>query len=284
MNRKKVGGLSLMSKYYVHHEGKQCGPWSVEEIHRKLETRECAWTDYLYDDLKKDWVVVMEYPPLAKLYRSQNPAGRPVVFELGPSGRLKQAPTEPPDIVSSPNINPEEWFVLKGESKYGPFLYLDLVHMLQDKKLLEYDYVWNLKLEGWRRVADIPEFSEAQIRSLRETGLSKISKVFFRRRYARATFGSSIVMHNNKEIFKGQTLEISAGGAGVVMASGSFEPGQKLFLHFKAGDGVPPFNATCEVVSRHHLDGENFRYGLKFVNISQSVQKAIKKFTDKQAA
>lgn len=278
MNRRKV-----MSKYYLHHNGKQCGPWSVEEIHRKLEARECAWTDYLYDDLKKDWVVVMEYPPLAKLYRSQNASGRPMVFEVAPSGRLMPAPTEPPE-VSSPNINPEEWFVLKGETKYGPFLYLDLVHMLQDKKLFEYDYVWNLKLEGWLRVADVPEFKAEQIRSLRETGLSKISKVFFRRRYARANFGSSIVMHNNKEIFKGQTLEISAGGAGVVMEAGNFEPGQKIFLHFKAGDGVPPFNATCEVVSRHNLDKGQFRYGLKFVNISQSVQKAIKKFTDKKAA
>jgi hypothetical protein len=271
-----------MSKYYIHHEGKQYGPWSVEEIRRKLETQECEWTDYLYDEGKKDWVLIMEYPPFDKLYHPPQAQGRTMIFEVGPTGHLKPAPTAPPD-VSAPAVNPEEWFVLKGETKYGPFPYLDLVHMLQDKRLFEYDYVWNLKLEGWRRIADVPEFQEEQIRSLRESGLSKISKIFFRRRYARATYGSSIVMHNNKEVFKGQTLEISAGGAGVVMSTGDFSTGNQIFLHFKAGDGVPSFNATCEVVSRHDMGDGNFRYGLKFVSISQSVQKAIKKFTDKAA-
>lgn len=282
--RLEVADETGMSKYYVQHNGKQYGPWSVEEIHKKLECHECDWTDYLYDESKKDWVVIMEYPPLAKLYRSTNSAARPVVFEVGPTGKLKQAPTEPPEPCSNPQINPEEWFVLKDETKYGPFLHTDLVDMLQDKKLFEHDYIWNAKLEGWRRVSDVAEFTPDNIRKLRDNGLSKISKVFFRRRYARAHFGSSIVLHNNKEVFKGQTLEISAGGAGVVMSTGAFEIGQKIFLHFKAGDGVPPFNSTCEVVSRHEIKNGEFRYGLKFVSISQSVQKAIKKFTDKKAA
>ena len=70
------------------------------------------------------------------------------------------------------------------------------------------------------------------------------------------------------------------------MDGADFEPGQTLFLHFKAGDGVPPFNAICSIVSKQFVEEplKPIRYGVKFTSISHSVQKAIKAFADKKAA
>ena len=49
-------GEYLMQKYFVHHQGKQTGPWPVPEILQKLENKELLWTDYVYDTTTLDWV------------------------------------------------------------------------------------------------------------------------------------------------------------------------------------------------------------------------------------
>ena len=54
------------------------------------------------------------------------------------------------------------------------------------------------------------------------------------------------------------------------------------------GDGVPPFNAVCEVVSKEYIsDLRNrtspIRYGLKFKTLSTETQKFLKDFTKRAA-
>ena len=61
-------------------------------------------------------------------------------------------------------------------------------------------------------------------------------------------------------------------------------PGQKLYLHFKPGDGVPPFNAVCEVVSKRYIEGLNskktpIRYGLKFVDLDEGTKDFLMQYT-----
>lgn len=66
-------------------------------------------------------------------------------------------------------------------------------------------------------------------------------------------------------------------------------PGQTLYLHFKPGDGVPPFNAICEVVSKQYVEGVKeknapIRYGLKFTSISPTTQKFLQEFAKRSEA
>ena len=121
--------------------------------------------------------------------------------------------------------------------------------------------------------------------------LPEVSQIFFRRRHKRVQYGGTILVHDNKKVWKGQAVEISEGGAGVVMDNSLIVPGQELFLHFKPGDGVPPFNAVCEVVSKQYVFGVKdpkapMKYGLKFKDLSNDTQKAIKEYSrsSKQAA
>jgi len=250
-------------RYIVHHLGQQKGPWSTEEIVQRLQKKELEWTDYVFDEQKRDWVMLLDYHAFADQFQ-----------------KWKQ-PTTP--VASKPPPESAEWYILRDENKYGPFLYLELIKMLQEKKLFEFDFVWNRhKMESWKRISEIDDFQPGKIREVKEGGGPELKDVFYRRRHGRAKYGASILLHNNKEVWHGHSMEVSAGGAGLVIESDEIQVGQNLFLHFKAGDGVPPFNAVCVIVSKYKTKGKSVRYGVRFTSISQSIQQALKKFTDRK--
>src|SRR5207253_697807 len=110
-----------------------------------------------------------------------------------------------------------------------------------------------------------------------------------RRRHVRAKYGTTLIVHNSKNVFRGTTFEISAGGAGILIENPNLQPGQSLFLHFQPGDGVPPFNAVCQIVSKQYTK-ERFsssvpvKYGVKFTTLSQSVRESIKNYASLKTA
>jgi len=251
-------------RYIVHHLGNQKGPWSAEEIIKHLEKKELDWTDYVFDEVKRDWVMLLDHAAFSEQFRKWR---QPLVAS-----------------DQKPPADSAEWYILRDENKYGPFLYLELIKMLQEKKLLEFDYVWNRqKMESWQRISEVKEFQEEHIRQIKDLGGPELKDVFYRRRHGRAGYGASILLHNNKEVWQGKSMEVSAGGAGLLIDSDEIQVGQNLFLHFKAGDGVPPFNAVCVIVSKAAVKGKTIRYGIRFTSISQSIQQAIKKFTERKA-
>jgi hypothetical protein len=256
-------------RYFINHEGLQKGPWTIEEIKQKISSNEINPMDYVFDEDRSDWVVMMAYAPFTSFLKPGGP-----VEAKAPA----QAPAGPESAESK-----DDWFVLRGDSKYGPFKYLDLVKMLQAKQLFEFDFVWNKSMSSWIRISESENFQPEKIKQLKSAAGPEAKDVFYRRKHARVQIGASILLHNNKEVWKGRSVELSSGGAGLVIPSHEIQIGQDLFLHFKAGDGVPPFNAVCKIVSKANLKNKEFRYGVKFTSISQSVQVAIKKYTDKAA-
>ena len=269
-----------MSSFYVSHNGEQSGPWTLEDIAGKVNRNEFTLMDYVYDEEKQDWMTLMEFAPLAIKLQDQKPKSAPP-----PLKGTKQH--QPIDIPINDDTH-REWYILKGENKFGPFAYTDVVRMLQQKAVYEFDFAWYPGLQAWKRIAEFEDFSPGKIKGLKETSMREIEEVFFRRRHRRVVYGGTILVHDNKTVWKGKGVEISAGGAGVIMENAMVVPGQTLYLHFKPGDGVPPFNAICEVVNKRFVDGVReknapIRYGLKFVNISQSTQKFLHDFTNRKA-
>ena len=266
-----------MERFYLTQNGKPVGPWALNEIIKNLKSNGLAWTDYLYDEAKQDWVLLMDHPALLSHFRE---TGGVSAKGATPSPKNPQSKGKPEELS-----NDKEWFVLKDENKYGPFTFVDLVKMLQDKNLYEFDYIWNSGFTNWKRVSECEEFRPEKVRALRGSGHPEIEEVFFRRRHARARYGASLVVHNNQKVWKGESLEISPGGCGLFIENSLLEPGQTLFLHFKAGDGVPPFNAICQIVSKQMSTNGSaqVKYGVKFTSISRQVQLAIKGYTDNAA-
>jgi len=271
--------VSMQTLFYVSLNGGHVGPYTVETIVQKIEAGEHVWTDYVYCEAKADWVVAMDHPGFADKFQS-SAVKSPKVEEH--TVMTAAAPAH------DDKYKEKAWYILKEGNNYGPFSKLELVQMLQEKTMFEYDYVWHSKLNAWKRVAELEEYSAESIRAMKESGLSEIAEVFFRRRHARASYGCSLIVHNNKTVFKGRSMEISSGGAGIMIDNPNLQPGQNLFLHFQPGDGVPPFNAVCTVVSKQMVKDtksalDSVKYGVKFTSISQSVRESIRQFTQKAA-
>lgn len=260
--------------FYVTHDGVQQGPYTTDQVLQLLNSNELQWADYCYDEASGEWVPLLQHQMFAS--KMQNSAS--------PKMTLKQ---EISRANGSHEPNKKEWYALKEENRYGPFSYLEVVKMLQERTIGEFDYLWYEGLANWARVAELEEFAPDKIKQLQISGMADISEVFFRRRHARANYGASLIVHNNKKVFKGSSLEISAGGAGIVIEGAQFTAGESLFLHFKPGDGVPPFNAICKVVSKREIEnGKNrvWRYGVEFTSISDVVQESIEEYAKRAIA
>lgn len=275
--------------YFVSHEGKQQGPFSIEIIVNKIKNSELTLVDYIFDQEKNDWVLMMEYPLLARQLQDNKPSAPPQSKNY-PEPSYDEGKTDPAIVhrfensLTQPVFFSAEWYVLKGENKFGPFSYGEIIRMLQNKVVYEFDFAWHSGLSHWVRIAELEAFKPTQISKIKDSDMPEISEVFFRRRHRRVRFGGTILIHDNQNVWKGTGVEISAGGAGVVMENSMVVPGQVLYLHFKPGDGVPPFNATCEVVSKQYVEGVKdrktpIRYGLKFTAISSSTQNMLSEFT-----
>lgn len=262
-------------QFFVARNGQQEGPISLDEILKRVKAKTLDVSDYLYDEAQNDWVMLMAYPRLSDGLKSLKPPAPPAAAQKASEPKSER--------------QPNEWFVLKGDNKFGPFAYTELIKMLQDKSIFEYDYVWHAGLPAWERVASLSEFAPEAIRGFREnSGQQGLNEVFFRRRHARAEYGASILIHDNRHVYKGRGIEISAGGAGLVIENAVLEPGDKLFLHFKPGDGVPPFNATCEVVSKRYTNVSDktapVQYGVRFTHIATHTQQILNDFAIQKVA
>lgn len=263
----------MQDKYYISHAGQESGPYNISEIIEKVKTNEFSFEDYVFIDDTQEWILLINVPDISSCLPKEKPPS-PMPDSKSQSEEIS-APKDP--------FNDAEWFVLKGENRFGPFTYTDLVRMLQEKALFEYDYVWYEGMNSWSRIAEIHEFNPNQIKKLKEIATSEISEIFFRRRHARVKYGSSIIIHDNIKIWKGESIEISEGGAGIVMSNSTIAPGQTLYLHFKPGNGLPTFNAVCEVVSKQFLkniknENATLKYGLKFLSVNSQGKDSIKEY------
>ena len=253
-----------MQTYFVAHDGIQSGPWTLSEISAKLSEKSLDWNDYIYDEKKVEWLLLLEFPLLTGLFNQsfRNPiqSNKPIVHNQDP-------------------LRDRAWYILKQNDNYGPFSKNEMIQMLQSKTLFEFDFIWKQGLASWKRLSEIAEFQPEEVRKVFEaTPNQHESAIFFRRRHARLQYGCSIILHDQKKIFKGQSLEISEGGAGIVIENVEFKLNQQLYLHFKPGGQVPAFNAICRVVSK-----SGSKYGVNFVHIAAAAKDSISKYTKKAA-
>lgn len=165
-----------------------------------------------------------------------------------------------------------EWFVLKGELRFGPFSYADMVRMLQEKVIFGFDFGWHGGLSGWKRISDIADFQESAIRNLVKDPKAKRA-IFAERKHSRHPHTGDVIIHDQQNWWKGQAFEISGGGVGIEVENTTLIPGQQIYLHFKPFENFPAFNAIGEIVSKRYVEDIKsasmpLRYGVRFVSVS----------------
>jgi hypothetical protein len=247
-------------RYLVSHQGQESGPFTLDEIVGQLRAKKLELFDYIYNEAANDWVLLLEHEPVVQMLKSNKPIRAPEV-------KAAKEPSEHAIV---------EWFVRKGENRFGPFSYVDVLRMLQQKIVFPFDFIWHAGMEDWRRVVQLTEFSESTIRSLlQEDGMEG---VFVKRQFKRHEFNARVIIHDNFKLWTGQGFEISQGGVGVRLSNALIVPGQQVSAHFSDKDNWPAFNAFCEVVSHKIGTPEtSSEYGLRFVSMSQDVQDELRK-------
>jgi len=253
-------------KYLVSHQGQQLGPLSLAEIVEQVRAKTLDVFDYIYLESQQDWVILLDCPELAAQLKANKP-------------------TTPPSIGATSSANTAhnivDWFVLKGEHRFGPFSYVDVVRMLQQKTVYPFDFVWHAGMAEWRRVAELKDFTPEAIRRLfgeAQKTSGESSGPFIQRRFRRKKYSARVIVHDNLSLWQGHGVEISKGGVGIRMANSIIVPGQKLHLHLSQSEDWPAFNAICEVVSKKYVnDSSPVEYGLRFLSMSQEVQEEFYK-------
>lgn len=251
-----------MYKYFVAHQGIQSGPWTLDEVSAKLTDKNLDWNDYIYDEKNEEWILLLEFPPLTSLFNRsfKNPinSAKPVIHQQDP-------------------LRDRAWYILKQNDNYGPFSKNEMIQMLQSKTLFEFDFIWKQSLVSWKRLSEVDDFTPEEVRKVYEQVAPLADNdVFFRRRHARTEYDCSLILHDQKKVFKGKSLEISEGGAGIVIENVEFKLEQQLYLHFRPGSQVPAFNAICRIVSK-----SGSKYGISFIHIAAAAKVSISKLTAK---
>lgn len=197
------------------------------------------------------------------------------------TGQAEEVPTETPSQMAAEAAS-AEWFVQKGNHRYGPFSYMGLVKALQEKSIYEFDFVWKSGMERWVRLAEHEDFRAEKIRGLRDK-VKESSGVFFHRRHPRIPFDSEVIVHDNRSVWMGRAYEGSVGGSGLVIENATLVPGQVILLHFAAREGLPAFNALCEIVSKKYVKEIRdpkapVSYSVRFLKMDAGAEPAVQEY------
>lgn len=273
----KIFGEAMFKsqKFYVAQNGLQKGPWSVDEITKKISSKQLEWTDYIYDEKTEDWIHILEHPQFTQVLNSS--FKNPITHQVNQNTAKAVV-----DVLRE-----RCWYILKQNSNYGPFSKFEMIQMLQTRTLFEHDFVWKNGMAAWKKLADIKDFCTQEIKEIYDSVCDDVAvmpaaqedNIFLRRRHARAQYQSQLVIHDRSRVIRGTSFEISAGGAGLIIDGTDFPINYQLNIHFQPSKEVPAFNASCTIVSKN-----NNRYGVRFDHVSTGVKDSISKYTKKKAA
>ena len=146
----------MQTEFYIYVNAKQMGPYPIGEVVKMMESRQVDPSDYIYVEEKADWIFLMDYEPLKN-------KGAAV------GSKKSHVKTKSEGEDHSEATDPHEWYILKGENRTGPFAFIDLIKMLQEKSLYEYEYVWRPGMDSWQRVAEVVDFKPDKIRDLKRS-------------------------------------------------------------------------------------------------------------------
>jgi hypothetical protein len=176
------------------------------------------------------------------------------------------------DIKTS-NSSSTDWFVLRGESKYGPYDYSSMIEMIQNGELSDYNFVWAPHLEKWTVIVEVADFSKDRLRLLIETN-DPLVKFFEKRKFPRRKSTIPVYAHNNHVFCDGETVTISEKGGLFLLNNPLLSPGERVLLHFKKTDENPiSFNALGEIKRKNYSKNRlNIKSGLLYIVRFNEVQ------------
>lgn len=275
------------TEFFVSKGEQQLGPWTVQEIAAKVAAGEVAVTDYAFDEAKNDWVALFQCDAFQEHMRAQKPKAPPKADSLSKAFSAPKA--EEPKKQEAPVKGVQEWYVQKGQHRYGPFSYLGVIRALQEKTVYEFDLCWKHGMGEWVRIAEHAEFSSENIRAVAHQAKETEEQVFTQRQHPRIGFETEVLVHDNRSVWLGRSFEGSVGGSGLIIENATLVPGQTVLLHFAERADLPAFNALCEIVGKKFAKDVRdpkspVQYMVRFVKLDAQAEARVQKYFQTNAA
>ncbi|MFS4460407.1 PilZ domain-containing protein [Bdellovibrio sp. HCB2-146] len=181
-------------------------------------------------------------------------------------------------------VTGQEWYVLRGEMKYGPYEYKSLITMIQTGELYDYNFVWAPHLENWTLVGELQEFSKDRLCRLIETK-DHLAGAFTERKHPRVDLVVPVYAHNDHSFFDGETQSVSENGALVLLNDPLLLPEQKVLIHFRESEKNPvSFNVLAEIVrknfSKQRLNVKSgLHYAVRFLQVQDHGKNQLTKWS-----
>jgi hypothetical protein len=267
-----------MQKHYtISKDSKELGPYTLAQVLEAISASKIAVTDYIYIDDKQDWISLLEFQPAVDHLKANKP-------KTAPKTIIKTEESEIPSHIETINQDSEEWFLLRENKKLGPFQYVDVIKMLQENQAYEFDFVWNGNMAKWTRIAELREFSPERMKNM----MQEQKALFAKRSHKRADYRSEIMVTDSSEIYHGSYLQISEGGAKIKVGHSMLSPGDRIIVHHKSSEELPPFNAACEITNKSYSQliknkKQEVEYIVKFLQLNDMAIKSIRDYTKKIA-
>lgn len=288
---------STQTEFFVNKGETQLGPWTIQELAARVASSEVAVTDFVFDESQNDWVAIFQCAAFQAHLNSQKPKSAPPKRAAAPTATPAAVQTQtqtqdddktvvlaPVQTMSEAQLSGEtmEWYVQKGQHRYGPFAHSGVIRALQEKTVYEFDLCWKAGMPEWVRIAQCADFSPEKIREL-SSQPKKAQGIFTQRQYPRIPFESEVLVHDNRSVWLGRAFEGSAGGSGLVIENATLVPGQTVLLHFAEREDLPAFNALCEIVSKKYVDDVRdakspVSYSVRFVKLDAQAESRVQKY------
>lgn len=173
----------------------------------------------------------------------------------------------------------DTWYILQGEEQKGPYNYEEMIFKLQNLEVFEFNYVWGPHLESWTPICELQDFSFDRQQRLIEK--NENHEAFKKRRHKRVFFNRQILIHDNDELWKGNTLTLSEGGASLIAKTPLLVPGNIVVLHFI--NKTEPISVQAEVIAKKMTKQKikhntEIQYSVRFLDLNQVNQQQLKKW------
>lgn len=153
----------------------------------------------------------------------------------------------------------KEWYIARGEKKYGPYSLDEMIVLRQQRKIFEYDLVWKSGLRQWKVLIQTEEFS-AQAMAERSMK-AETCDVFNRRKWPRVKVEMPAYVHNNQNLWVAKTLNISQGGTLLELNTPFLKVGDQIHIHFQG-----PLHENTKFSCTGEITGKRFTHERIHVN------------------
>lgn len=173
---------------------------------------------------------------------------------------------------SQVNLELKNWYILRGETQYGPYEYGVMIRMVQNHEIQDYNYVWASHLEAWQMLGECADFSKDRLALLiRENEV--LRNEFSKREAARKDIKSPVLGQNGTVFFDGECTSISENGALVLINTPLLLPDDQVVIHFNESSTFHNgFKVLAQVVrknfTKQRLNTKSaLQYAVRFLQV-----------------